>query len=126
MMVRRLSGGSALATEDTVVTGQIAASDVDGDVLTFGLASNGSPAHGTVTVNPDGSYSYTPAANFNGTDSFTYTVSDGKGGTTSGTISVNVGAVNDGPTTSGGTASGAEDTIVTGQIALRAMWTAIP
>ncbi len=111
------SGGTASGNEDTQITGQIAASDVDGDALTFGLASNGAPAHGTVTVNPDGSYSYTPAANFNGTDSFTYTVSDGKGGTTTGTISVDVGAVNDGPTTAGGTASGNEDNVVTGQIA---------
>ena len=110
------SGGTASGVEDNVVTGQIAASDVDGDALTFGLASNGGPAHGAVTVNPDGSYSYTPAANFNGTDSFTYTVSDGKGGTTTGTIAVNVAAVNDGPTTSGGAASGNEDTAISGHL----------
>ena len=68
-------------------------------------------------MNPDGSYSYTPAANFNGTDSFTYTVSDGKGGTTTGTISVDVAAVNDTPTTSGGAASGNEDAPIIGQLA---------
>ena len=50
--------------------------DVDGDALTAGLASG--PAHGTLTLNGDGSFSYTPAANFNGGDSFTYT---GDGGT---------------------------------------------
>ncbi|MBI3503481.1 MAG: tandem-95 repeat protein, partial [Proteobacteria bacterium] len=111
------AGGTASGNEDTPITGQIAASDVDGDALTFGLAANGGPAHGTVTVNPDGSYSYTPSANYNGTDSFTYTVADGKGGTTTGTISVNVAAVNDGPVTSGGTASGNEDTPITGQLA---------
>jgi len=111
------SGGTATGNEDTAITGQLAATDIDGDALTFGLAQNGAPAHGTVTVNPDGSYAYTPAANFNGTDSFTYTVSDGNGGTTTGTVSVNVAAVNDAPTTSGGTATGNEDTAVTGQLA---------
>ncbi|MBL8808478.1 MAG: tandem-95 repeat protein, partial [Rhodospirillales bacterium] len=110
------AGGMASVTEDTVVTGQIAATDVEGDALTFGLAPNGGPVNGTVTVNPDGSYSYTPAADFNGTDTFTYTVSDGNGGTTTGTITVDVAAVNDGPTTTDGTASSAEDTVVTGQI----------
>ncbi|MBI1244082.1 MAG: tandem-95 repeat protein, partial [Alphaproteobacteria bacterium] len=111
------SGGTASGNEDTPITGQIAASDVDGDALTFGLAQNGGPAHGSVTVNPDGSYTYTPSANYNGTDSFTYTVADGNGGTTTGTVSIDVAAVNDAPTTTGGTATGNEDTPITGQIA---------
>ena len=37
------------------------------------------PAHGTLTLNADGSFSYTPDANYNGTDSFTYKASDGSG-----------------------------------------------
>ena len=35
------------------------------------------PAHGTLTLNADGSFTYTPAANYNGTDSFTYKANDG-------------------------------------------------
>ena len=35
------------------------------------------PAHGTLTLNADGCFTYTPAANYNGTDSFTYTANDG-------------------------------------------------
>ena len=54
-------------------------SDVDGDALVGGRWSAG-PAHGTLTLNADGSFSYTPDANFNGTDSFTYKASDGSGG----------------------------------------------
>ena len=42
------------------------------------------PAHGTAVVNADGTITYTPAANYNGADSFTYTVSDGHGGTRDG------------------------------------------
>jgi VCBS repeat-containing protein len=48
--------------------------DVDGDTLTAVLASTVS--HGTLMLNADGSFSYTPSASFNGTDSFTYKASD--------------------------------------------------
>src|SRR5207249_4429152 len=50
-------------------------SDVDGDALTAILVS--SPAHGSVTLNANGSFTYTPAANYNGGDSFTYKANDG-------------------------------------------------
>jgi VCBS repeat-containing protein len=62
-------------------------SDVDGDALTAQLVSG--PAHGTLTVNPDGSFTYTPDADYNGADSFTYRASDGS--TTSGVATVNIG-----------------------------------
>ncbi len=50
--------------------------DPDGDPLSAALVSGAS--HGTASLNGDGSFSYTPAASFTGTDSFTYTVSDGQ------------------------------------------------
>ena len=49
--------------------------DVDGATLTAVLVTG--PAHGTLALNADGSFTYTPAANFNGSDSFTYQASDG-------------------------------------------------
>ena len=49
--------------------------DVDGDALT--AVGVDAPAHGTLTLNPDGSFSYKPAANYNGGDSFSYRVNDG-------------------------------------------------
>ncbi|MBK1810396.1 tandem-95 repeat protein [Clostridium sp. YIM B02505] len=83
-------------------------SDVDGDQLT--ITSVTKPAHGTAVVNEDGTISYTPDANYNGNDSFTYTVSDGHGGTNIATVNVTVNAVNDAPTVSNIVKSGLEDT----------------
>jgi VCBS repeat-containing protein len=47
----------------------------DGDTLSAAVASG--PSHGSLSLNANGSFSYTPAANFNGADLFTYRVSDG-------------------------------------------------
>ena len=70
--------------------------DVDGDTLT--VASVSDPPHGTATIVSAGAnVNYTPDADFHGADSFTYTISDGHGGTDTATVSVNVNAVNDAP-----------------------------
>ena len=82
--------------EDTVVAGQVTATDADGDTVTFAKASD--PANGSVTVNSDGTYSYTPNADYNGSDSFDVTADDGNGGTDTVTVNVTVNAVNDAPT----------------------------
>src|SRR5439155_1154700 len=55
------------------------------------------PAHGSVTLLSDGSLSYTPNANFNGSDSFTYKANDGSANSNVATVSVTVNAVNDAP-----------------------------
>jgi hypothetical protein len=71
-------------------------SDPEAGALTLTLVSN--PAHGTVSLNPDGSFAYAPAADFNGTDGFTYKVTD-PGGLESGVAAVTivVKPVNDRP-----------------------------
>ncbi|UUZ74434.1 cadherin-like domain-containing protein [Polaromonas sp. P1(28)-13] len=70
------------------------AADVDGDALTVsGLAASS----GSLTANADGTWSFTPAADFNGTVSFTYSVSDGTAAV-AGSASLTVTAVNDAPT----------------------------
>jgi hypothetical protein len=61
--------------------------DPDGDTLT--IASIGAPANGTAAMS-GASIVYTPAAGFSGTDRFTYTISDGRGGTASAAVSVTV------------------------------------
>ena len=48
---------------------------MDGNPLTAVVVTR--PAHGTLTLNADGTFTYTPAANYNGTDSFTYKANDG-------------------------------------------------
>ena len=71
-------------------------SDPDGDALV--IISITQPANGMLTPNGDGSWSYAPNANFNGTDSFSYTVSDGQGGTATADVIITVSPVNDAPT----------------------------
>ncbi|MDB9529335.1 Ig-like domain-containing protein [Oscillatoria sp. CS-180] len=63
--------------------------DADGDDLTAAIATD--PSDGSVSLNADGSFTYTPDAGFAGDDTFTYTVSDGQGGTDEGTVTVSVG-----------------------------------
>ena len=65
-------------------------SDPDGDSLT--LVSVTSPSHGTATVNANGTVTYTPAAGFNGIDSFKYSVSDSQGAANNGSVDVTVDA----------------------------------
>ncbi len=75
-------------SENDVLSATLEASDVDGDVLTFTEGGDG-PFHGTLTLNPDGSFSYMPAQYYLGEDSFTFDVSDGTvtvGGTATITV----------------------------------------
>ncbi|HIF9455209.1 TPA: Ig-like domain-containing protein, partial [Photobacterium damselae] len=105
---------SAETQEETAVTGQLTATDVDGDNLTFKPGSD--PTNGSVTVNPDGSWEYVPNPNFNGEDSFTVVVDDGNGGTDTITVTVNVTPVNDAPVGENVTTETQEETAVTGQL----------
>ena len=69
--------------------------DVDSTTLTALLASG--PTNGTLTLNADGSFSYAPNQNFNGSDSFTYKANDGQLDSNLATVSLTVNAVNDAP-----------------------------
>ncbi len=84
-----------------------------GQTLTYAISTP--PAHGTVTgfVAATGAYTYTPAANYSGQDSLSYTVSDGVATSTPATITITVTAVNDAPVASAGSFSTAEDTAAT-------------
>ena len=101
--------------EDTPVTGKVIAQDVDGDTLSYQLI--GDASHGTLVINPGtGSFTYTPAANYNGTDSFTVRVSDGNGSFTDNVIAIGINAVNDAPETANQSQDVAEDGQLDGAI----------
>jgi VCBS repeat-containing protein len=92
---------SYTTNEDTALT--IAApgvlgndTDADNDTLTAIKVTD--PSHGSVTLNSNGSFTYTPAANYNGTDSFTYRANDGTADSNMATVNLTVNAVNDAPT----------------------------
>jgi Tol biopolymer transport system component len=95
--------------EDTAVTITLLASDADGDALGFAIADP--PQHGTLTGTPP-SVTYTPAANYNGPDSFTYTASDGTATSAPATVTLSVLSVDDAPVAIAGAVTTAEDTPV--------------
>src|SRR5207244_3575371 len=100
--------------EDTAVSGNVLANDTDvdaGTTLTASLAA--SPAHGTVTLAANGAFTYTPAANYNGTDSFTYKANDGTVDSNTATVTITVTAVNDAPVAVNDAVTTAEDTPAT-------------
>ncbi|HEY2660316.1 MAG TPA: Ig-like domain-containing protein, partial [Caulobacteraceae bacterium] len=66
--------------------------DHNGQSLTAALAANGGPAHGTLVLNADGSFTYTPNAGYAGTDSFTYIASDSLSTGTPTKVTLNVAA----------------------------------
>src|SRR5207237_8888291 len=109
-------GDSYTAIEDTPLT--IASpgvlgndTDVDGNPLTAAVVAQ--PAHGTVTVNADGSVTSTPAGNYNGSDSFTYKANDGIADSNVATVTLTVSAVNDAPAAAHDSYTTAEDTPLT-------------
>jgi VCBS repeat-containing protein len=128
--VNDLPAALALApstTEDTPKLVTLSATDVDGDGLTFALGST-SPSHGTLGLLSGAScngqtpstctstVTYTPFANYNGPDSFTYTASDGVGSSTAATVSITVGAANDPPVCPAASKSGVEDSLFSGTV----------
>jgi large repetitive protein len=85
--------------------------DVEGSVLSPILVSDVS--NGTLTLNADGSFTYLPAPNFTGNDSFTYKVNDGTVDSNIATVTINVGSVNDAPVAVEDSYSINEDTLLT-------------
>ncbi|MDU8913718.1 Ig-like domain-containing protein, partial [Aestuariicoccus sp. MJ-SS9] len=84
--------------EDSAVVVNVQANDSDvdlGDTLTTVAVTD--PANGSVAINGDGTVTYTPDPNYFGTDSFTYTIEDEAGATSSATVSLTVTPVNDPP-----------------------------
>ncbi|MDC0480275.1 glycine-rich protein [Candidatus Marinimicrobia bacterium] len=85
---------SVTSNEDSPQTITLTGSDVEGDALTYALATN--PSNGTSTLSGS-QVTYTPNTNYNGSDSFTFTVSDAEYTSSAATVSITVASVNDLP-----------------------------
>jgi CSLREA domain-containing protein len=81
----------------TVAVPGVLGNDTDGEDDTLAAALVIGPSHGSMTLNADGSFIYTPSLNFNGTDSFTYKANDGSVDSEVATVTITVNSVNDAP-----------------------------
>ncbi|NET44443.1 Ig-like domain-containing protein, partial [Okeania sp. SIO2B3] len=104
--------------ENTPVTFPFLSNDTDpdGDIVLIDSFDLSSTNGGSVSLNNDGTFTYTPPTNFSGTDTFNYTVSDGNGGTDTATVSISVTAAaptNSPPTAGADSATTTSNTSVT-------------
>ena len=95
--------------EDTAKAVTLTATDADNDPLTYTIVSG--PQNGTLSGNGT-NQTYTPNANYNGSDSFTFTVNDGTGDSNIATVSITVTPVNDVPVASNISATTKRNTAV--------------
>ncbi len=107
---------SYTTAEDTplsVVAPGVLSNDTDANGDTLAAELDSSPLHGALTLNPDGSFTYTPAQDYIGEDTFTYHASDGTMDSNVVTVTINVGAANDAPTAEDDEYTTNEDTLLT-------------
>ncbi len=83
---------TAATGKNLTLTGTVTATDADGDALTFSKVAN--PSHGSATVNANGSFTYTPATGYTGSDSFTFRAYDGKAYSNNATVTISISANN--------------------------------
>ncbi len=109
---------SNITNEDTAVNGDVSINDTpsgDGG-NTWSVVTN--PAHGTLTFNNDGTYTYMPEADYNGTDSFDYELCDIDGDCSPATVTITIGSINDLPLTADDSNITNEDTAVNGDVSI--------
>ncbi|MGH9909800.1 MAG: tandem-95 repeat protein [Nitrososphaerales archaeon] len=85
--------------------------DLDGNALTTPLVAN--VMHGTLSLSSNGGFSYTPTANFNGVDSFTYNANDGSVNSNTATVDIKINSINDTPVASADSYSVIENQTIT-------------
>ena len=106
--------------QDQPVGGSLTANDYDPDGDPISAALYIGPANGSASVNPDGTFNYTPMAGFVGSDSFQYEVTDGRGGAVIATVHLTIdpagGGGNSPPSAVGDYFSGPFDTIINGNV----------
>ncbi|MDE2337483.1 MAG: tandem-95 repeat protein [Alphaproteobacteria bacterium] len=110
---------SFTGTENHAVTGNVLTNDTDPNGLALSVtAGTFATAHGgSVVMNANGTFTYTPAANFTGTDSFTYTLNDSAGLTATGTATLGIAAASlSPPVAAPDSFTGAENHVITGNV----------
>jgi len=92
------NNGTYWINEDSGLSGSVSGTDIDSLLpgWNYTLVTGPSNASGFV-LNPDGSFTYQPAADYTGTDSFVFRMHDGQGGTSDATVTINIAPVNDAP-----------------------------
>ncbi len=99
--------------EDTALTINALANDLDADQPGFTPVVVADPSHGQLVINPDGSFDYTPDQDWSGEDSFSYLLSDGSADSNTSTVTVTVTPVNDAPLASDANLTMLEDEALT-------------
>jgi hypothetical protein len=107
--------GTTTGAEDTIITGQLQATDIDSANLLFGFAPGTVQVGGPLVLNADGSFVFTAPADFNGTYTINFQVSDGSL-TDTGTHVITVTPVNDAPVAAGGAFDVREGDLVGGNL----------
>ncbi|MEQ8798063.1 MAG: Ig-like domain-containing protein [Salinisphaeraceae bacterium] len=97
--------------EDDVLAGDVSGNDggISDEPVTYSVETGDGPSNGSVTMNADGTFQYTPDADFNGSDSFIYTVTDADGDSDTATVNITVAPVNDPPVATNDQIVAAED-----------------
>ncbi|OLO02562.1 Ig-like domain-containing protein, partial [Salinicola socius] len=117
--------GTATTEENTLLTGQVpAASDVDGAIAGYDLATDVGTGNGSLTFNADGSYSFTPGTDFDALAAgesrdvtFSYTATDNDGGVSEPkTVTITVTGTNDAPMAVADTQTTGENSVLSGQV----------
>ncbi|BCD99391.1 hypothetical protein MARGE09_P3593 [Marinagarivorans cellulosilyticus] len=103
------SNANLAVTEDTATAATLGVSDADNDTLTYTITSN--PSNGVLSGTAP-NLTYTPADNFNGSDSFSFSANDGTFDSNIATVSITVSAVNDAPVATADSATTGEDSSV--------------
>ena len=111
------TGGFFVIDENTSVTGQLLATDPDGDALTYSIVSNGTKGTATITNPATGAFTYTPTTNATGSDLFTFRVNDGTVNSNTATVTVTINAVNVAPVATGAAITTDENKAYSGQLA---------
>jgi VCBS repeat-containing protein len=108
---------SFVILEDQVLNGNAALNDTDAETASMVYTVIDAPDFGSVVMQPNGQFVYTPNANYFGSDMIVYHATDASGASDVATITISITSVNDTPVVVGETINGVEDTVVTGNVA---------